>query len=81
MAIKPSTSDGFANPLYDKLLQYCHKNADVIFLERWRMDWDEDEIKDALGGWSSRRDSVTLPPRPDPQVRSVDWQRTLLLMT
>lgn len=77
MATKSSKSDGFANPLYDKLLQYCDRNATRIFGERWWYEWTEEELRKARGGWGSDEPTPTLPPKPNPLVDGVEWQRTL----
>lgn len=77
MSTKPSTSDGFANPLYDKLLQYCDREAQILFPGRWYREWAAEDIEDALRSWDKDPSSYTPPYRPAPEVTFVEWQRTL----
>jgi hypothetical protein len=77
MATKPSNSDGFANPLYDKLLQYCDRKAAVLFPERWDYSWTRQDIEDAVRTWDRDPDAFDPPYRPRPEVAYINWQRTL----
>lgn len=74
MPAKPSNSDGFDNPLYDKLLVQLQKEAQDVFGEIFRRDWTDREISDAKKLSSGPFDMSTLPSRPIPKLDKVSWQ-------
>jgi len=72
MATKPSNSDGFANPLYDKLLVLVHETSEDLIDKWWGGDWTSDEVNRIS---ESLQDEI--PDRPMPKLISREWQKTL----
>jgi len=77
MAPKTSASDGFDNPLYDKLLIQLQKESQDVFGEIFRRDWTDKEISIASRRTSKPIDTSTIPDRPIPEVDEIAWQVTL----
>lgn len=73
MVTKPSTNDGFGNPLYDELLEFFDRNVRSIAETMWgRDDWTHREISKIDEAYRS-----PIPDRPNVVVHNVRWQHTL----